>query len=222
MILGIIPARGGSKGVPHKNIKPIAGKPLIAWTIEAAKKSKILGRFIVSTEDAEIADVARQYNAQVLDRPAALATDEASTLSVLQHVVKNIPCEIVVLLQATSPIRSPGLIDECVKEFLDNGYDSLATGFICKYLEYGKDVEYSKDGKELRRQDIEGFFYDDGNIYIIKSDLIKKGDRYGKKIGKKIISRWENFEIDDEFDFLLAEKILQERKNLKFTYNENK
>jgi N-acylneuraminate cytidylyltransferase len=108
-----------------------------------------------------------------------------------------------VLLQATSPIRSLGLIDECIREFIDKKYDSLATGFICKYVEYGKN--------ELRRQDTEGFFYDDGNIYVISNDLIRKGDRYGDNIGRKIISRRENVEIDDEFDFWVAERILESR-----------
>jgi N-acylneuraminate cytidylyltransferase len=136
MILGITPARGGSKGIPRKNIKEIAGKPLISWTIEAAKNSRLLDKYIVSTEDEEIAGVLKKYGAEVLSRPPEFATDEASTLCVLQHVVQNIACDIVVLLQATSPIRREGLIDECIKEFLDNGYDSLATGFICKYVEY--------------------------------------------------------------------------------------
>lgn len=200
MILGITPARGGSKGIPRKNIKMIAGKPLLAWTIEAAKKSKILDRYIVSTEDKEIAKVASDSGAEVLFRPAHLATDEASTMSVLQHAITNIPCDITVLLQATSPIRKVGLIDECVKEFIDNRHDSLATGFICKYMEYSK--------YNLRRQDISGFFYDDGNVYVIKSECIRTGDRYGKIIGKKIIDKWQNIDIDDEFDFWVAEKIL--------------
>ena len=201
MILGITPARGGSKGIPGKNIKQINGKPLITWTIEAAKKSKYLNKYVVSTEDNEIAGIANEYGAEVLKRPLELATDEASTLSVLQHTVSEIPCDIVVLLQATSPIRRGGLIDECIREFLDNEYDSLATGFICKYIEYGKG--------NMRRQDIEGFFYDDGNIYVIKADLIERGERYGEKIGRKVISRWENTEIDDKFDLWLGEQILR-------------
>ena len=209
MILAIIPARGGSKGIPGKNIKPISGKPLLAWTIEAVKESELVDRYVVSTEDEEIAAVAREYGGEVLVRPAELATDQASTLCVLQHAVGQIACDIIVLLQATSPVRRPGLIDECISEFVDNGYDSLATGFMCDYIEYSKDVELSGDGRELRRQDIEGFFYDDGNIYVIRADLIRNGDRYGRKIGRKIISRWENVEIDDEFDFWVAEKILR-------------
>lgn len=205
MILGITPARGGSKGIPRKNIKMIADKPLLAWTIEAAKKSKLIDKYVVSTEDKEIAEVAQRFGAEVLLRPVELATDEASTESVLKHAVDSLKCDTLVLLQATSPIRKSGLIDECVKEFIDGGYDSLATGFMCKYKEYGKN--------HLRRQDIEGFFYDDGNVYVMKSDFVKSGDRYGKKIARKFISRFENVEIDDEFDFWLAEKILQEQKN---------
>lgn len=202
MILAITPARGGSKGIPRKNIKMIAGKPLLAWTVESAKRSKLLDRYIVSTEDAEIADVARSYGAEVLERPRELAADETDTIDVLKDVVRKIPCDIVVLLQATSPVRSPGLIDECIEEYLKNGYDSLATGFICKFKEYGT--------SELRRQDINGFFYDDGNVYVVNADCIRKSDRYGKKIGRKVISRWENFEIDDEVDLWIVEKILQE------------
>lgn len=204
IILGITPARGGSRCLPRKNIKLIAGKPLLAWTIEAAEKSRMLDKYIVSTEDKEIAKASEKFGAEFIFRPPELASDEASTLSVLQHAIKHVPCETVVLMQATSPVRSPVLIDECIREFIDNGYDSLATGFICKYVEYGRN--------EHRRQDIAGFFYDDGNIYVIKADLIKKGDRYGTKIGRKIISRWENIDIDDKFDFWLAEKILKEKK----------
>ena len=202
-VLAITPVRGGSKGIPGKNIKEIAGKPLLAWTIEAAKRSKLIDRYVVSTEDAAIAEVARDCGAEVLDRPAELATDEATTLAVLEHAISIIPCDVVVLLQATSPVRGDGLIDECITEFMENKYDSLATGFICKYAEYGK--------SDKRRQDIEGFFYDDGNIFIMRADLLARGDRYGENIGRKIISKAESTDIDDSFDFWLAEKILNEK-----------
>ena len=122
--------------MPKKNIKIIAGKPLVAWTIDAAKKSRLLDRYIVSTEDEEIAKIVTEYGAEIIHRPPELATDKASTLSVLQHAIEQIPCDIIVLLQPTSPIRRPGLIDECIKEFIDNRYDSLATGFMCKYAEH--------------------------------------------------------------------------------------
>jgi len=208
MILGVTPARGGSKGLPRKNIKMLCGKPLIAWTIEAAKQSKLLDRYVVSTEDKEIAEIAKKYGAEVIPRPPELAADEASTLSVLKDILKKVDADIVVLLQATSPIRNPGLIDYCIKRFLDTGSDSLATGFVCKYVEYAA-PEMRK--QELRRQDINGFFYDDGNVYVIKTDFIKKGDRYGGKIEKVVLDKEQNVEIDDEFDFWLAEQILKKR-----------
>ena len=203
MIVAVTPARGGSKGISRKNIIEIAGKPLLAWTIESALASHRIDRYVVSTEDAEIAEIACRYGAEVLERPDNLATDEASTLDVLVHTVNEIPCDTVILLQATSPIRNSGRIDECVAEFYQSIYDSLATGFICKYQPYGT--------CNLRRQDISGFFYDDGNVYVIRADLLQKKNRYGNNLGMKVISRWENVEIDDEFDLWIAEKILLDR-----------
>ena len=203
MILGVTPARGGSKGIPRKNIRMICGEPLIAWTIKAARKSKLLDKYVVSTEDEEIAKISRKYGAEIIERPPELATDESSTLSVLQDILKRIDAEIVVVLQATSPIRNPDLIDDCVRRFLDTGADSLATGFTCKYQEYGT--------SGLRRQDIKGFFYDDGSVYIIKADLIRNGDRFGRKMERVITDREQNIEIDDEFDFWVAEQVLKRR-----------
>lgn len=203
-ILGLIPARGGSKGVPNKNIKEIYGKPLIAWTIEQAKKSTLLDTVVVSTDSDKIADIAQQYGAQVIMRPDELATDMASTQDVMVHALNIIPADILVLLQPTSPCRSDGLIDKCIKEFMENDYDSLATGFLCDYKEYGKNT--------LPRQQIQGFFYDDGNVYVIKAENILRGDRYGKKIGRMFVSRFENVEIDDMFDFWLMEKILEKQQ----------
>ncbi len=204
MILGITPARGGSKGVPRKNIRILAGKPLIAWTIEAGKASRLLDRHVVSTEDPEIAQVTRRWTGEFIHRPHHLASDEATTLSVLQQVLTQIPAEIVVLLQATSPIREPGLIDRCIERFLETKADSLATGFLCKSVEYGKNT--------LRRQELPGLFCDDGNVYVIRASLIQQGDRYGTRIERMFTDREQNLEIDDEFDFWLAEKVLQRRQ----------
>jgi len=206
IIVGVTPARGGSKGVPRKNIRPICEKPLIAWTIEAAKSSRFLSRYVVSTEDAEISEVVRKYGAEVIARLPSLATDEATTLSVLQHVLEEVPADIIVLLQATSPVRDADLIDRCIQRFLDSGADSLATGFICKYVEYGKN--------ESRRQDIPGFFYDDGNVYVIKADLLRKGDRFGQRIERILLDPEQSVEIDNEFDFWLAEQVLRRRQGL--------
>ena len=205
-ILGVTPARGGSKGIPRKNIRMVCGKPLLAWTVEAALASRLLNDYVVSTEDSDIAAVANAYGARIALRPAALASDEASTLSVLQQVLTQIEADVVVVLQATCPIRSAGLIDRCIERFLTEDADSLATGFICRYVEYGRN--------DLRRQDIPGFFYDDGNVYVIRADLIRAGDRYGQKIARFPTSRAENVDIDEEFDLWLAEKILLDSERL--------
>lgn len=203
LILGITPARGGSKGIPRKNIKDICGKPLIAWTIEAAKKSKLLDRYVVSTEDNLIEEISKQYGAEVIPRPNNLATDEASTLSVLQDVLGNIDADIVVLLQCTSPVRDDDLIDRCIEKFILTNADSLATGYICELFEWGT---YS-----ARRQELKGFFHDDGNVYVIKSSLIKNGQLWGDRKACIYTEKDHNFEIDDEFDFWLNDQILKRR-----------
>ena len=203
MILGVIPARGGSKGVPRKNIKKIYNKPLIAWTIESAKKSKLLDKYVVSTEDKEIAEISKKYGADVIHRPNELATDDATSLSVLQHVLRQIDSDIIVILQCTSPVRDDDLIDKCIKKFIETNTDSLATGFMCKLFEWGT---YSN-----RRQELKEFFHDDGNVYVVKSSVIKSGNLWGEKMEKLLINKEQNFEIDDEFDFWINEKILKKR-----------
>jgi N-acylneuraminate cytidylyltransferase len=201
MILGIIPARGGSKGIPKKNIRQICGKPLIAWTIEAAQRSRLLDRFVVSTEDAEIARISREWGAEVVDRPQELATDEATTLSVLQNVLVKNPADTVVLLQCTSPVRDPDLIDRCIKKYQESNADAVATGYMCNLFEWGT---YS-----ARRQELSTFFHDDGNVYVIRSENILKGDMFSGKRETVLTDRRCTFEIDDEFDFWINEKILE-------------
>ncbi len=203
-IIGITPARGGSKGVPRKNIKEIAGKPLIAWTIEAAKESKLLDDYFVSTEDLEIAEVAKDYGAKVIERPKELAEDHVVTIDVLRDFLNKIEADILVLLQCTSPVREKGLVDKCIQRFLETKTDSLATGFICDLFEWGT---YNQ-----RRQDLKGFFHDDGNVYVAKADLVRRGTPMEGKLEKIIISREQNFEIENEFDFWLNEQILLKRK----------
>lgn len=198
--LAVIPARGGSKGIPRKNIRMIAGKPLIAWSIEAARESELLDDFVVSTEDEEIASVARRCGAKVVRRPRKLATDAATTVSVLQQVLQEMPAKNVVLLQPTSPVREPGLIDRCIRRFENKRADNLGTGFRCKFMEYGT---YT-----ARRQDLSGFFYDNGNVYVVKADLIRKGKMFGKRVERLEISKEQGIEIDDPFDFWINEQIL--------------
>ena len=204
MILGVIPARGGSKGIPQKNVRQVCGKPLIAWTIEAAQQSVLLDRWVVSTEDPEIASTSRHYGAEILNRPPQLATDTTPTLHVLKHALNHVSADIVVLLQPTSPIRSSGLIDRCIRQFQDTQADSLATGFMCKYQEYALD-------NNLRRQDRAGFFYDDGNVYVLRASMVSAGEQFGEKIERVLLDREQNIEVDDFFELWLAEKVLERR-----------
>ena len=206
-ILGVIPARGGSKGVPRKNILPIAGRPLIAWSIGAARESKLIDRFVVSTEDDEIAEVARLEGAEVLARPPHLAEDLTTTVAVLQHVLEEIPADIVVLLQPTSPVRVDNIIDRAIQRFLDAGVDSLSTGYMVKSVEWGQ-------MDNTPRQKIEGYFYDDGCVIINKAWVHRDGRWFGDSRVPMLVDHHYNFEIDDEVDFWVVESImlkLQER-----------
>ena len=204
MVLGVIPARGGSKGLPWKNILPIAGFPLIYWSIQAAKRSKLLDDFIVSTDDPEIGAIARSYGARALDRPAHLAQDDTTTLAVLQHIISCKPCDSIVVLQPTSPLRNADTIDTCIHDFQNGGYNTLATGYYTKIIEYGTH-------QNLRRQDIPGFFYDDGNVYIISKSVIQSNRWFGDRVCKKTLDAELNVEIDDEVTFISAEALLLKR-----------
>jgi CMP-N-acetylneuraminic acid synthetase len=199
--LGIIPARGGSKGVPRKNIKIICGHPLIAWTIRAAQASKLLDRVIVSTEDDEIAAISRDYGAEVLPRPAALAQDSTISRDVIAHALAETGARHSVLLQATSPVRSVGLIDRVIEAFKGDDWDSMATG--------SQHPLYPPHGVEHRRQDIQYVFVNDGSVIVSTAETVAKASLFGQKAGTLITSREENVDIDDAFDFWLAEKTLE-------------
>lgn len=203
MRLAVIPARGGSKGLPGKNIKMLHGKPLIAWSIESALASALVDRVVVSTDSAEIKEVAIRFGAEVLDRPPELATDEATTIAVLEHIAKEIPeASEIIVLQPTSPLRNKGLIDECITLFEKGGYTNLATGFWCKYQEFGSH-------NNMRRQDYKGFFYDDGNVYVLSRELVLSGQWSGSNPCKHPIDKLMNFEIDDAIDFIVLEALMK-------------
>ena len=202
MILAVTPARGGSRGIPRKNIKYIEGKPLIAWSIGHAQDSQMIDQYVVSTEDNEIASVAKQYNAQVAHRSHDLADGSTGIAAVVRDLLPRYDCKAIVLLQATSPVRRPGLIDYCIQEFLKSNADAVVTGFECKLKEFGT---YNKP-----RQELDGFFYDDGNVYVVTPEVIRAGRLWGKNVKRKVISPWENVEIEKPFDFWLCGKILND------------
>ena len=224
-ILGIIPARGGSKRTPGKNIKLIAGKPLIAHTIEAGLKSKLINRLVVSTEDEEIAKVAETYGAEVLKRPVELASDTAKTAPVMLHVVEELEKQgyvpdIVVLLQATCPTRDEKVIDEGIKQLLNSDKDSIFSGFkrgksmpLWKKGFDGKNTAFYDYHLRPRTQEkhlIEDLYSETGAFYAIRINSFKK---YRDFLGENVdILETEKFiDIDTPEDFALAEKILLEK-----------
>jgi CMP-N,N'-diacetyllegionaminic acid synthase len=203
MILGIIPARGGSKGIPRKNICMCYTYPLIVWTIKAAQQSKRLDRFVVSTEDPEIAAVAESWGADVLNRPLELAGDDVISRDVIRHALEATDAQVSVLLQPTSPVRDDDLIDRAIQRFLEGGYDSLATGFM--------NPIYPPHGEEHRRQDISAAFVNDGSVVISTRRTIMNNSLFGDKRGIMVTDREQNIDVDDPFDLWLAEKVLEKR-----------
>ena len=199
--LAVIPARGGSKSLPKKNILPLLGRPLIGWSIEAASQADLIDRFVVSTEDEEIASIARDEGAEVLKRPIHLAQDNSTTLSVLQHVLEQIDATTVVVLQPTSPIRVNRLTDRAIQRFFDTGADSLATGHMLTDLEWGSH-------NNLSRQDVPGFFHDDGNIYVHRAEILREGRWTGEVLEKMVVESYYNLEIDDKVDLWAVEGVM--------------
>ncbi|MDR1038808.1 MAG: acylneuraminate cytidylyltransferase family protein [Deltaproteobacteria bacterium] len=200
MIVGVIPARGGSKGIPRKNIKPICGHPLLAWTVQAAAASKLLFSYAVSTEDAEIAAIAEIYGAPVLKRPPELAGDEVLSREVVAHALRTLGGDAAVLLQPTSPVRRPGLVDNVIEAFQSGDWHSMSTGYD-SWL-------YPPHGTEHRRQDIGTVFVNDGSVICTMAEVVFSGSLFGERAGTLVTSREENVDIDGEYDFWLAEKLL--------------
>jgi len=221
-VLAIIPARGGSKGIPGKNIKLLAGKPLIAYTIEAALKADMLSRVVVSTEDKEIARVSRCYGAEAISRPRNLATDKSPTEPVLIHAVQYLKDkegyypDFVVLLQATSPLRNAVIIDNCIMKILNKKLDSILT--VCENTHFiwthknRKLIANYNYKKRPRRQDFKNNYMENGAVYITKTDLlIATKNRLGGKIGIVAMQPEDSIEIDSHFDFWLTGQLLRYR-----------
>ena len=221
--IAIIPARGGSKGIPKKNIKQLSGKALIAYSIEAALKSQYNSKTIVSTEDEEIAEISRRYGAEVIERPNELARDETPTIDVIFQVLeilkmKNYNPDIVVLLQPTSPLRSAGDIDNAINLFLDSGCESVVS--VCEvehpphwsfrieegYLKSLFDKRYLR----MRRQDLEKAYIPNGAIYVsTPQTLYKYKSFYCNHIIPYIMPFERSVDIDNEIDFMLAELLMR-------------
>jgi N-acylneuraminate cytidylyltransferase/CMP-N,N'-diacetyllegionaminic acid synthase len=226
--LALIPARGGSKGVPKKNTRLLAGKPLIAYTIEAALQSQHRLRVIVSTDDEEIAGIARTMGAEVpFLRPVKLARDETPTFPVVQHALQwleqheGYQPELVVLLQPTSPLRRAEHIDQGINLLLQTNADSLVSVCEVEHSPYwmrildsaGRVKPFVETKREfLRRQDLPPVYRLNGALFITRPIIIiKKGYLLGDDVRALVMAREDSIDIDDEVDFLLAELLLQRR-----------
>lgn len=236
-VLCVIPVRGGSKGIPRKNIKPIAGKPLVAWTIEQAlaAQTALAGEHtvdvLVSTDDAEIAEVARAYGAQVpFIRPEDLAEDTTATEPVVEHAIEFYTAagqrpDAVMLLQATSPVRLPGTLKRAIRQFAASGSDSMVGvipigPFIWTATE-PPTAQYEVMARP-RRQELtrETFRYrENGSMYITKTELYETlHNRLGGAIELFMLDEVEGVDIDAMIDFTVAEHQLKQT----FSTEENK
>lgn len=223
--IAIIPARGGSKGLPGKNIKNLCGKPLIAWSIEKALKSKYLDEVMVTTDDKEIADIAKKHGANVpFIRPAELATDTATTFEAIEHTINfyeenlNKEFDYVVLLEPTSPLREDDEIDNMIEQMLNSDKEGIVS--IGEVHEHPSIMMKTTNGqlekfcKELelkyRRQDNEKAYFPYGVAYIGKIEkVLNKKTFYFENVDFFIIKRYQCYEIDDIYDFLAIENIMK-------------
>jgi CMP-N,N'-diacetyllegionaminic acid synthase len=226
-ILAIIPARGGSKGLPRKNIRRINGKPLIYYTIKEAQESKFLDRIVVSTDDQEIARVAISFGVEVITRPAELAMDDTPSLPVFQHAIRYLEevgdsyYDTIVILQPTSPLRTAADIDGAIGKYLQTGCGSVLS--VCRaehpphwmFTLQGDILEPVIEGgdKITRRQDIPEVYRLNGAVSVTHRDNIMKQNRIITDDARAFIMPEErSIDIDTELDFKLAELLLKEKE----------
>lgn len=231
-IIALIPARGGSKGLPKKNIKNLCGKPLVAWTIESALKSKYLDDIIVSTDDNSIVKISKKYGANVpFIRPKEFALDETPMIDVIEHTINffrntyNKKFNYLVLLEPTSPLRKKNDIDNAIISLIENEEtaDSLVSlGLV--HLEHPNIIKkidkkgYVKNFIEQkliisRRQELFDVYFPYGVIYMSKVEtLISEKNFYQERTIPYFIERWQNYEIDDDIDFICVKALIKEKK----------
>lgn len=219
-VMAVIPARGGSKGVPGKNVKLIAGKPLIAHTIEQAQQSAVVGRIFVSTDDADIAAVARKFGAEVVLRPASISGDTATSESAVLHALDTVRDEynyepdLVCFLQCTSPVRQAADIDNAVAVFLEQQADSLLTVSPSHRFLWSessgeaRSINYDHNARP-RRQDMQPQYVENGSFYLFRPSILRaNGNRLGGKVALYVMNEKASYEIDSLLDFRVVEVIL--------------
>jgi len=218
--LAIIPARGGSKRLPRKNVLDLEGKPLIAWSIEAGLQSDYIDKVVVSSDDAEILAVSEKFGAEIVKRPDALSSDSSTTFDAIKHTIDNVEgYEYVVLLQPTSPLRSAKQIDEAIELLEAKNADAVVS--VCE-MEHSPlwsntldnslsmDNFLSDEVLNKRSQDLETYFRLNGAIYICKIEklLEEKSFFLKENIFAYVMSRESSVDIDEEIDFKMAKLLM--------------
>ncbi|MBS9404036.1 acylneuraminate cytidylyltransferase family protein [Halomonas sp. TRM85114] len=226
-VIAVVPARGGSKSVPGKNIRPLAGKPLIGWSIEVAQRVEEIDRVIVSTDDAQIAEAARRFGAEIYRRPDHLATDDALVIDALRDLHETLRREgeradIMVLLEPTCPLRSSEDVRQCVVRMVEDRLDSVATfkpadlnPHRAWQLEGGAPRPFIDHANPWKpRQELPTAYQLNGAVYAFYPGGLP-GDINGLLFGRSgavIMPHERSVDIDVEFDFILTELILERMK----------
>jgi N-acylneuraminate cytidylyltransferase len=225
-VVAVIPARGGSKGILRKNIRLVAGKPLIVHTIEQAMQSKWVTETVVSTDDDEIASVSEAAGVMVVRRPADISGDRASSESALMHAIESLLQQgrtlpdLTVFLQCTSPVRRPGDIDAAVATLLQKRADSLLSvspNHQFLWTEEGgeaRSINYDFRNRP-RRQDMAQQYVENGSIYVFRTEaLLDSGNRLSGKVALYLMDEEAALDIDTMLDMRLVELILLERSRV--------
>jgi CMP-N,N'-diacetyllegionaminic acid synthase len=227
-VIAIIPARGGSKGLPGKNIRPLLGKPLIAWSIEQALSSKTVDEVLVTTDCSKIREIAQSFGASVpFVRPSELAADDSTSIDVVVHAhqfyqtVVNKKFDYSVLVEPTAPVREKTDIDDMVFKLnnLSDLYDGIVSvgevsehPSIIKICEENKIYEYfPKANRGSRRQDYERVYWPYGGLFVNKTEvMLKEKSHYSKRLTYFKLKKYQCCEIDDIFDFVKTEAIMKQ------------
>lgn len=218
MVIAIIPARGGSKGIPKKNIINFCGKPLIAWSILQALNTPEIDEVFVSSDSDEILAIARKYGATNIKRPKEISGDKDSSESAVEHALDVIgdQTDPIILLQATSPLRKPDDLSRAIHLFNAEKWDSAFSGAIIDdFLIWDKSdngvlksINYDFKSRG-RRQDRKPQYVENGSFYITKTSIISSGNRLGGQIGIYLMEFWQSFEIDKIDDMKICEVLME-------------
>ncbi len=212
-IVALIPLRGGSKGIPKKNIRPIAGKPLCAWVIESAAACRAISHVYVSTDSDEISQVVGELNLgiKIIKRPFEIATDNTSTEAVMLHFAENVDFDVLATIQATSPLLSSEHLEDAVKQFSGSELQSMLSAVRVKrffWNDNGTAINYDPLSRP-RRQDFKGTFMENGAFYLTKRAVLEKYKcRLGGEIGIFEMPEETMLEIDEPSDWDAVEELL--------------